>query len=236
MAQKTTNTEKKTAVEKKTTPKSTPKRTTKSTTTKSTTTKSATTKSTTTKTTKPKATSQPKTKKSTGSKSEQGEKRFAVVRIRGTNNVRRDINDTIGMMNLRRINNLSFIDDRPAYKGMLQKSKDFITWGEITWGEPNVEIVSQLLKKWGRILGDKPLTDAFVSEHSKFKTIDEFAKNFVEMKAELTDIATLKPFFRLHPPKGGYKGKGIKYAYKATGALGYRGSTINDLIKQMSGL
>jgi large subunit ribosomal protein L30 len=229
VAQKTTNNEKKTAVEKKTTPKSTakiiPKATTKRTTPKS------TTKRKTTKIAKPKVTSQPKTKKSTGPKPEQGEKRFAVVRIRGTNNVRRDISDTIGMMNLRRINNLSFIDDRPAYKGMLQKSKDFITWGE-----PNVDVVSQILKKWGRVLGDKPLTDAFVSEHSKFKTIDEFAKNFVEMKAEFSDIATLKPFFRLHPPKGGYKGKGIKYAYKANGALGYRGSTINDLIKQMSGL
>jgi large subunit ribosomal protein L30 len=159
------------------------------------------------------------------------EKRFAVIRVRGINNVRKDISDTISLMNLRRINNLSFIDDRVDYKGMLQKSKDFITWGE-----PSIEVITDLLKKWGRVLGDKPLTDKFVAEHSKFKTINEFAKNFVDLKAEISDIATLKPFFRLHPPKGGHKGKGIKYAYKANGALGYRGSAINDLIKLMAGL
>ena len=134
-------------------------------------------------------------------------------------------------MNLKRINNLSFVDNRVDYKGMLQKSKDFITWGE-----PSVPIVSAVLKKWGRVLGDKPLTDEFMKENSQYKTIDEFAKAFVELKAEISDVTTLKPFFRLHPPKGGFKGKGTKYAYKANGALGFRGSEIDDLIKLMAGL
>ncbi|OLS23694.1 MAG: 50S ribosomal protein L30P [Candidatus Heimdallarchaeota archaeon LC_3] len=169
-----------------------------------------------------------KSKKTTKSTAD---KRLAIIRIRGINNVRRDINDTIGLMNLRRINNLSFVDNRVDYKGMLQKSKDFITWGE-----PSVPVVSAVFKKWGRVLGDKPLTDEFMKGNSNYKTIDEFAKAFVELKAEISDVITLKPFFRLHPPKGGFKGKGIKYAYKANGALGYRGSEIDALIKQMAGL
>lgn len=42
-----------------------------------------------------------------------------------------------------------------------------------------------------------------------------------------------KPFFRLHPPRGGFERKGIKKTFKVGGALGYRGSKINELIKRM---
>ncbi len=43
----------------------------------------------------------------------------------------------------------------------------------------------------------------------------------------------LKPFFRLHPPKGGLKG--IKASYgNGGGDLGYRGgSGINELLRRM---
>lgn len=43
----------------------------------------------------------------------------------------------------------------------------------------------------------------------------------------------LKHFFRLNPPRGGFERKGTKVPFKIGGALGYRGSKINDLIKRM---
>lgn len=39
--------------------------------------------------------------------------------------------------------------------------------------------------------------------------------------------------FHLHPPRGGFERKGIKRNYVQGGALGYRGSKINDLIRKM---
>lgn len=39
--------------------------------------------------------------------------------------------------------------------------------------------------------------------------------------------------FTLHPPKGGFERKGIKKAFTKGGALGYRGSHINPLVKTM---
>jgi large subunit ribosomal protein L30 len=39
--------------------------------------------------------------------------------------------------------------------------------------------------------------------------------------------------FRLNPPRKGYGRKGIKVAFSQSGALGYRGEKINDLIKRM---
>ena len=44
---------------------------------------------------------------------------------------------------------------------------------------------------------------------------------------------TVKKFVRLSPPKGGYEKKGIKKSFNVGGALGYRGTKINDLIKRM---
>jgi len=79
-------------------------------------------------------------------------------------------------------------------------------------------------------------TDEYVAKNSTFKSIEEFAKNFIQMKAEIKDIKDLKSFFRLHPPKHGYRGKGSKFAFHANGALGYRGEEIDELIIRMSGL
>ncbi len=43
----------------------------------------------------------------------------------------------------------------------------------------------------------------------------------------------LKPFFRLHPPIGGFERKGIKVPFSRGGAFGDRKEKINDLIRRM---
>ena len=156
-------------------------------------------------------------------------KRFAVIRVRGINNVRYTINDTCKLLNVARLHNLTFIDDRDSYKGMLQKAKDWVTWGEVT-----AESVEQVLNKWGRLPGNVKLTDEYVKENSSFASIKAFAKAFVELKADLKDIPKLKPFFRLHPPRKGHGRKGIKYPFNNGGTLGYRGEDINNLITKMT--
>ena len=154
-------------------------------------------------------------------------KRLAVIRVRGVNNTRQTINATCKLMNIAKIHNLSFVDDRQAYKGMLQKAKDTITWGEVS-----AEAVEQVLSRWGKLPGDKPLTDAYMKEKTKYATIKDFAKAFVGLKADLKDIPDLKPFFRLHPPRKGYEA--TKLPYSTGGSLGYRGESINHLIKRMT--
>ena len=154
-------------------------------------------------------------------------KRYAVIRVRGVNNTRGTINATCKLMNIAKIHNLSFIDDRVSYKGMLQKAKDTITWGEVS-----ADSVEKVLTRWGKLPGDKPLTDAYMKDNTKFATIKDFAKAFVELKADLKDIPSLKPFFRLHPPRKGYEA--TKIPYSTGGSLGYRGETINHLIKRMT--
>jgi len=159
---------------------------------------------------------------------ERATKRLAVVRVRGRVGVRYDIEDTMRMLKLLRRNWCVLIDDRPSYLGMLQKIKDYVTWGEV-----RPEVVAELLRKRGELEGGKPVTDEYVAEHTDYDGIDEFAEAYCNFEAELDDIPGLKPFFRLHPPRGGYERGGIKKPFVLGGALGYRGEHINDLLMRM---
>ena len=151
-------------------------------------------------------------------------KRIAAVRVRGTVKVRRDIEDTLTMLNLTKPHHTVIVDDRPTYKGMLDKAKDYITYGEIE--EP---VLEALLRKWARLEGDLRLTDEYVKEVTG-QTIPEFTLSVMNFEKELDELS-IKKVFRLHPPRKGYKN--CKHAYSQGGALGYRGSDINALLKRM---
>jgi large subunit ribosomal protein L30 len=57
---------------------------------------------------------------------------LAVIQIRGTVAVSRVIKSTLIMLNLKKKHNCVLVPATPEILGMLQKGKDFITWGPIT--------------------------------------------------------------------------------------------------------
>ncbi len=153
---------------------------------------------------------------------------FIVVRARSDVKVERTIRETMGYMNLTRVNHAVIIPDNPQYRGMLQKAKDYITWGEADAG-----MVERMLSERGRMTGDAPLTDAIVAESTDYKSISEFAKAIVAGDAKVKDVPGLKRVFRLHPPRGPKGWGGIKRSYVVGGALGSRGDAISDLVERM---
>ncbi len=64
---------------------------------------------------------------------------------------------------------------------------------------------------------------------------EETLKLLIDKRGEKSpkDGKKTKPFFRLHPPRGGFERKGIKAPFSRGGVLGYRGDRINDLVKRM---
>lgn len=153
---------------------------------------------------------------------------YAVVRVRGRTGVRRDIADTLKMLNLTRVNHCVLVPDTPAYRGMLQKVKDYVTWGEI-----DEETLLRLIRLKGRLYGDKPITDEYVKETMGFDNLETLVKAMVEGKVLYKDIPNVKPVFRLHPPIKGWEK--TKRHFTEGGALGYRGKNINTLINRMFG-
>ena len=149
-----------------------------------------------------------------------------VIRIRGGINVSRKNEDTLRMLRVDRNNYATFIDDRPEYKGMLQRVKD-----QVTWGEPSVETVKLVLEKRGKIYGDKPI-DAETLQKLGYESIDSLASAIHSGNAEYHKLEGIKPFFRLTPPSKGFKNT-VKKAYNNKGELAYRGDAINELAAKM---
>jgi len=141
---------------------------------------------------------------------------IAVIRIAGLVKVRGTVNDTLDRMRLRRKFTCVLIDENSAdMMGMVIKTRDCIAYGKVS-----EEVIEKLLKARGEKIGD-----------SKAKISDAEAKKIAkEVLAgkKLEDLG-VKPFFRLHPARGGIDSK----KYYPKGVLGSHGDKINELIERM---
>ena len=153
---------------------------------------------------------------------------YLVIRARSDRGVTKKIKDTMMMLNLTRVNHATLVPENVTYLGMLKKSKDYITWGEV-----DAETIETLLKERGRMVGDKPVDDATIKASSKYKTVAAFSKAMAAGEATMKDVEGLKPIFRLHPPRGSKGWGGIKRSYTVGGALCFRGEAISDLAGRM---
>ncbi|MFB6490792.1 MAG: 50S ribosomal protein L30 [Thermoproteus sp. AZ2] len=167
--------------------------------------------------------------------------RYAVVRIRGVVNTPRDVEAALYALRLRRKFAMSLVVATPNIQGMLEKATNWITWGEV-----DADTLAEVLAKRGRIVGDKPLTLEHLKKYG-WSSFEEVALAYVSGEIDrlacpkrgawprsgerVLCIPYLKPFFRLHPPTGGFKN--IKLNYAEGGDLGYRGIAINELLWRM---
>ena len=76
------------------------------------------------------------------------------------------------------------------------------------------------------------LTDKYAQEIG-YKSLDALAEAIYKLEVEYNKLMNIKPVFRLHPPKKGFKGK-VKRSYTSRGVTGYRGEAINDILKRMT--
>ncbi|MDP6647870.1 MAG: 50S ribosomal protein L30 [Candidatus Woesearchaeota archaeon] len=146
-------------------------------------------------------------------KDKQESARLAAIRIRGLIHVEGKIEDTLKMLRLHKNNYCSVVPNTSNNLGMLNKVKDYITWGEI-----DEETFNMLVEKRGE----------------QFKGRETDIKNKLKYNNFFTfNNKKIKKYFRLNAPRKGFGRKGIKKSFQNGGALGYRGNTINSLIKRM---
>lgn len=151
---------------------------------------------------------------------------YAVVRVRGTVNIKPDIRKTMELLRLTHANYCVLLEENDVYKGMLQMVKDYTTWGEI-----NKETLSKLLSTRGRLIGEKPLTEEHLKHATQYGSFDKLSDALLAKKVTYKEIPEIKPFFRLQPPKKGYRT--VKRSFVKKGSLGYRKEQINTLIERM---
>lgn len=151
---------------------------------------------------------------------------YAVIRVRGQPDVNYDIKHTMMLLGLNKVNHCVIVPENDSTKGMLQKIKDYCTWGEV-----DEETLTEMISQRGKVEGGGELDDEFLKANSQFTDAAALAKAIIENDCRLRDVDGAKPLFRLHPPVRGYEG--IKRPFRTGGALGYRGAEINTLIKRM---
>lgn len=151
---------------------------------------------------------------------------FAVIRLRGSSEIDRKVGDTLAMMRLKSVNSCVLLPETPDVKGMLQKAKDRITWGEIS-----KETLAKILEKRLRTKESERKVDAkTLKELTEFDSFENFADAILEGKIKLHKQENLQPTFRLTPPSKGFKSITEHFP---RGDLGYRGKEINGLIERM---
>lgn len=144
--------------------------------------------------------------------------KIIAVRIRGSVDVPGKVKDTLYLLKLRKKFVAAVLEKSKENMGMIDKVKDYIAFGDL-----DPETFKQLLMKRARKQGDKPIEIGG-------KALDDFIKKFMENKADFAEIK-IKPFFRLHPPKGGFK-KSIRLPFPR-GVLGNQKEKINELVLKM---
>ncbi|MEM1557162.1 MAG: 50S ribosomal protein L30 [Thermoproteota archaeon] len=151
----------------------------------------------------------------------------AVVRVRGTVNVTKDVTTTLNKLRLLRVNSSTLVRLTPSVEGMLRKAKDYLMWGKI-----DKNTLRLLLLKRGRLPGNRRLSNENLSRFTRYKSLEELVEAVWVSDSPSKVLKPVKPVFRLTPPKGGFK-KSVKKPVKKGGILGDWGERINTILKRM---
>ncbi|WGI17214.1 50S ribosomal protein L30 [Methanonatronarchaeum sp. AMET-Sl] len=144
---------------------------------------------------------------------------YAAIRVRGTVGVQKNTTKALEHINLNRPNHCTLLKENDTNEGMLQKTKDYITWGEL-----NQEGAKHLLKRADYKNGE---LEEKIEQHG---SLEELSQKIIDGDITPEEL-DMKPVIRLHPPRKGYKK--TKRSYAENGSLGYRGEDINKLIYRM---
>lgn len=134
------------------------------------------------------------------------------IRISGQVGVPREKKEALYKLRLRRKYAAVLLQPTSVNLKLLKKIRDYISYGNV-----DNETLIELIKLRGKLLTNK-------------KQKIEVEKIAQELEKKSLQTLGLKPFFRLHPPRGGIEAK--KHAGVGKGVLGHN-KKINELVRRM---
>ena len=150
--------------------------------------------------------------------------KIAIVQIRGTVKTHPDVKKTLELLRLKQKHACVIVDNNEVVRGMLKKIKDYTTFGII-----EEDFYVKMLDSRGECVGKTTLKEAKIDAK-------KLAKEYFSGELKLRDFESkhqVKPYFRLHPPIGGFERGGIKKTFNQGGVLGDRKEAISELIEKM---
>jgi large subunit ribosomal protein L30 len=149
---------------------------------------------------------------------------YLVVRIKGTVNVPAWAKTTLANLNLDKKFRATLVAENLETLGMLRKVKDIVAWTSV-----DADFIKELLERRGKLSGYKPIRKSDLP--NGFESIEELATAIAQNKTSMSKLNSIKPWFALAPPKGGFKQK-TKTQFSQNGVLGHNEHLV-QLVKNM---
>ncbi len=115
-------------------------------------------------------------------------------------------------------------DDAPTI-GMLKLCKDYVAWTQL-----NSDLLVTLLKKRGMVSTTARLDSAALSAIG-YKKHEDLADAMIKGELRLSAVKGVLPFFRLAPPKRGFK-LSLRKQFTEKGTLGSN-PTLEEIVRRM---
>jgi large subunit ribosomal protein L30 len=135
-----------------------------------------------------------------------------VVNLRGLVNTRAPVRTTLEQLRVAKRFNATIVPNDPVHVGMLKLAKEHLAWCPL-----NAEIAAKLLEARSEKSSGTKVSAGDLSKD--YGSVKELAANLESGKIKLNSVKEIRPFFRLSPPRGGFK-RSIRRQYRDGGILG----------------
>ena len=121
------------------------------------------------------------------------------------------------------------LENSAPMRGMLNRVRMLAAWGEV-----DAEVLEMLLRKRAEREGPGALDEDYVRAALGVAGFGALVVSLATGELTLRKLwrAGVKPRFRLHPPKSGFR-RSTRRAFSDGGETGYRGREVNSLVRRM---
>jgi large subunit ribosomal protein L30 len=148
-----------------------------------------------------------------------------VVNVHGAINSSSAVREALGQLKVIRKFSASVVGDDPPTLGMLKLCKDYVAWSPV-----DAPLLTELLEKKGMASTTRPL-DAAALKKMGYKKPGDIAQKMIKEEIRMSAVEGLVPYFRLPPPKGGFK-RSLRRQYTEKGTLGAN-PNLQEIIRRM---
>jgi len=148
-----------------------------------------------------------------------------VVNLHGKINSSGPVRKALSELKVERKFSASLVPDDPATVGMLKLCKDYVAWAPT-----DAKLIAILLEKRGMV-SEKARLDAHALTAMGFKKHEELAEKMLKEQLRLSQVRGVRPFFRLSPPKGGFRSS-LRKQFSEKGVLG-NNPKLPDIVRRM---
>ncbi len=148
-----------------------------------------------------------------------------VLNLHGTINSSEPVRRGLEELKVSKRFTASVVTEDASTLGLLKLCK-----GRVAWSQIDADLLTALLKKRGMVTSTKAL-DAGSLKKMGYKDHGELAAKMLKDGMRLSAVEGLRPYFRLAPPKGGFK-LSMRRAASEHGVLGSN-PKLGDLVRRM---